>query len=97
MQVGDQKIDCQLLWKGHAIDVLLHLIEVRYSKRIVFWNGVAQLTMDDVAKLGEMQPDDPPVEVRLPDGRTGFLYITHGRMEGGYFELAGTGKPNDSP
>jgi hypothetical protein len=94
MQIVEQKIDCQLVAKGQVLDVLLHLVEVRHSDRIMFWNGVALVTTDQIAKFDDMTVDATPCEVRLPDGRTGMLYLTHGRMLGEYFELAGVGKPN---
>src|SRR6476659_879211 len=43
MEIVEQKIDCKLVAKGQVLDVLLHLVEVRYSDRIVFWNGVTQV------------------------------------------------------
>jgi hypothetical protein len=93
MQVDDQKIDCQLTYKGQTVDTVLHLIEVRYSERITFWNGVTQLTEDDLETLRECQMGEM-LTVRLADGRTGFLYVTQFRLEVGYSEIAGVGKPS---
>jgi hypothetical protein len=44
MQVSEQKTECQFTKDGQTLNAVLHLIEVRYNARIVFWNGVAQLT-----------------------------------------------------
>lgn len=94
MQISEMKVDCKLKKDGQSIDAMLHLIEIRYNERLVFWNGVAQLTDDQVEKLGG--PLKPPVivEVKLPNEQTGFLHLTHFRGTSGYFEVAGVGKPN---
>ncbi len=92
MQTFESKIDCQISSGGQTIQALLHLIEIRYNERITFWNGVLELTDDQSAKLGQLGP--APMGVTLPDGRKGFLHFTHGKLVGGYNEIAGVGKPN---
>jgi len=92
MKISETKTDCQLEHRGQTFNAMLHLIEIRYNDRIVFWNGVMQLTRDQLMRFGE--PGDLPVFVRLPDGRTGYLHLTHGNMTADYYELAGVGKPN---
>ncbi len=93
MEVIEKKIDCRFVVNDQEFEGLLHLIEVRYSERIVFWNGVLQLTRDQMLRFGE--PPNHPVTVTLSDDRVGGLYFTHGTARSGdYFELAGVGKPN---
>src|SRR5437867_4317952 len=93
MQVTEKKTDCRFTLNGRAFDAMIHLIEIRYNERILFWNGVVELTLDDMAKLGRLPPG-APMELSLPDGRTGFLNLHHIHMAAGYCELAGTGGPN---
>ena len=95
VQVNEFKTDCQLEKGGHTIDVFAHFVEVRYSERIVFWNVVLQVTDDEIGKLGEI--GSAPVGLRLPYGRTGFMYLTHVSVSGQgitHHEFAGVGKPN---
>lgn len=93
VKIVDSKIDCQLLQDNRVIDALLHLIEIVYNERITFWNAVMELTDESARSLGVFD-QHPTLGVRLADGRTGFLEITHCTATGEYFELAGVGKPN---
>ena len=78
MHVNELKTECRLKKDGQPLEAMLHLIEVVYNDRITFWNGVAQLTTDQVNRLGEMPAGQTMVGVELSDGRTGFLDVTHG-------------------
>ena len=93
MQVTEQKNDCQLTKEGQEIDGLLHLIEVRYSDRVVFWTGVWEMTTDQAARIGVLSASAATFEVRLSDGRQGYLTATHILPERDYFQMAGVGKP----
>jgi len=100
-QIHETKTDCKILKHGLALDATIHLIEIRYNGWIAFWNGVLQMTKDDIRKLGEIT--DTPLDVHLPDGRTGYLHLIHARaisteapVREGYFELAGVGRPTCS-
>lgn len=92
MQVEETKTECRLEHEGQTLDAMLHLIEVRYNERITFWNGVIQLTTDQWKNLGDVE--HLPLGVKLPDGRTGFLHVTHCNMRADYCEIAGVGSPN---
>jgi len=95
METRDLKTACQLWKDGQTMDAVIHLVEVPYSERIVFWNGVAALTDDDARSLGALQPGRSVVDVSLPDGRKGFLHVTHFHQPEGYFEPAGAGVPTN--
>jgi hypothetical protein len=96
MEIVELKTDCQLQAPGKTVDALIHLVEVRYSETVVFWNGVLQLTKDNMVRLGNAPGGTMPIGLVLADGRTGFLHITQGQSSSGdYHELAGVGKPNE--
>jgi hypothetical protein len=92
MQVTESKTDCQIRSGDQSLNAMLHLIEIRYSERIVFWNGIFQITRDEMSRLGDV--GKRPVFVTLPDGRTGALHISYGNATSDYFEFAGAGQPN---
>ena len=91
-EVWLRQLGALLLWP-FVLGALLHLLEIRYNERIVFWNGALQITLEDAAKLGAVFAS--PAMVRLPDGRTGTLQITHSHTMPGYCEIAGSGNPNE--
>jgi hypothetical protein len=89
MNASEKKYECRLECGGETVDAVLHLIEVPYDGRFVFWNGVAELTTEDAARLlGDMQGDLASIGVRLSDGRTGCLYMVQGN---GQADLTGAG------
>ncbi len=92
MEVNEFKINSKLMVGGEPLGVLLHLIEIRYNKHITFWNGVMELTLDQMKLIKEV--NDKPVGVELEDGRKGFFHLTQGKSSAGYYEIAGVGKPN---
>jgi hypothetical protein len=93
MQTAELKTDCMMEKDGQTFEVLLHLIEIRYNERIVFWNGVVSLTDETRAKVGTVKPMEK-VGILLPDGRRGCLMITHAYLTENYYEVAGVGNPN---
>ena len=89
---NESKTDCTVIVGGEQFEGVAHLIEVVYSERIRFWNAVFQVPMEIADAMG--RHGNLPIFVKLADGRSAGLNVTHGNMEGGYFELAGVGNPN---
>jgi hypothetical protein len=83
------KTDCKVTISGQSVPAFLHLVEIQYSSRITFWNGVLQVA-------GNLPGGGYPcvAGIALPDGRTGSLRLTHFDVQEGYLELAGSGSPN---
>ena len=94
MLVTERKTDCQLTKDGQTIEALLHLVEVRYGERVVFWNGVWEMTAADVVKTGALAAADATFAVRLCDGREGSLTVTYRHAAPNYFQMAGVGRPS---
>jgi hypothetical protein len=101
--INETKTDCKVMVDGKTLDALIHLMEIRYGDKYTFWNAVLQMTDENFKKVGKSARQMTPelVELQLPDGRTGFLLITHWEavsaeppVLAGYSELAGVGKPN---
>ncbi len=96
-QMKEQKIRCRFITSTEPLDSVLHLVEVRFDDRVVYWNAVAELT-DDAAKPLDPHFDGPlsmyPIAVHLEDGRKGRLYINKGVGSAGYIGVSGVGWPD---
>lgn len=92
MEIVHTKCDCKLINQGRVVDAMIHLIEIHYSERVVFWNAVWSLTRDQIMRLGDLPLNDM-VEVELEDGRRGRLRVSQGRVSGEYSEMSGVGTP----
>jgi hypothetical protein len=94
MRITETKTDCHLQTGQQAIDAMIHLVEICYDSRLLFWNCVMQLTKDNMMVLGEAI-DGRPIGIELSDGRNGYLHVVSCRIQAGdYYEIAAVGKPN---
>src|SRR5262249_18060329 len=95
METSELRTACKVRKGGRTVEAAIHLVEVRYCEDLVFWNGVCQFTGENMPRAEKLSRDALPVEVILPDGRTGFLYIVQTHWESGArYEIAGVGISN---
>lgn len=85
MQVNESKMDCKILQFGQEFDSVIHLIEIRYSDRITFRNGVLQVPSAAMQWEGMATG----LTLMLADGRKAEMTVTHFQIVSGYNEVAG--------